>query len=324
MSQPDNLSVNTSPSTSASAGTTAIDASLAADARFDDALRRVSFEPGMMLGVAATRAEQDYHRRRATRHAYWQHGSGTVVGLRVERQGDDPGDDSTTALTRLLITPGVGVDGLGREVSVYEPYSIDLGAWLTTQHADAQAWGALIENGYDAPANALWLQVTMRYQDQPGGLQPRLATEVNAGTDPVGPSRMADSVLYELVAARPADASQRVHPFAAHAGLPSYAEVAAGLAPDEQARVAAASGAARAQLELGARLLRALGDDNQALATRETFSRGAAELARTLLAWVAIRLTDSRDLIVNPRRVTVDNLARPFLFNASALAQLQR
>ncbi|MFM2068118.1 MAG: hypothetical protein RLZZ584_3027 [Pseudomonadota bacterium] len=320
MSQPDSINASTSTSTS----TTSVDASLGSDARFDDALRRVSFEPGMMLGVAATRAEQDYHRRRATRHAYWQHGSGTVVGLRVDKQGDDPGDDTTTARTRLLVTPGVGVDGLGREVSVYEPYSIDLGAWLTTQHADVDAWGALIENGYDTASNALWLQVTMRYQDAPSGLQPRLATEINAGTDPVGPSRVADGVLYELVAARPADASQRAHPFAAHAGLPAFADLAAGLAPDEQARLAAASGAARAQLELGARLLHALGDDNQALATRETFSRGAAELARTLLAWVAIRLTDGRDLVVNPRRVTVDNLARPFLFNASALAQLLR
>jgi hypothetical protein len=310
MSQPDN--------------TTAIDASLAPDSHFDEALKRVSFEPGMMLGVEATRAEQDYHRRRHTRHAYWLHGAGTVVGLRVDKDASDPGDDTTTARTRLIIRPGVGIDGLGREVSVFEPYCIDLGAWLSSQHGDSTAWGALIENGYDGATNLLWLSVTMRYQDNPSGLQPKLATDVNAGTDPVGPSRMQDSVLYELIAARPADASTRVHPFAAHNGLPTLAQASADLAPDEQARLAGAAGAARAQLELGVRLLHGLGDDNQALNTRETFSRGVAELARTLLATVAIRLTDTRDLIVNPRRIAVDNLARPFVFNASTLALLLR
>ena len=60
-----------------------------------------------------------------------------------------------------------------------------------------------------------------------------------------------------------------------------------------------------------------------------------ALLARTLLARIAIRLTPPAPgseseaelgpgLVVNPRRIEVDNLVRPFLFNAAALARLIR
>ncbi len=59
------------------------DASLLPDSQFQEPLARVSYQPGMLLGLEATRAEQDYHRRRLNRHQYWLHGSGTVCGLRV-------------------------------------------------------------------------------------------------------------------------------------------------------------------------------------------------------------------------------------------------
>jgi len=43
-----------------------------------------------LLGVEATRDEQDYHRRRLVRHQYWLHGSGTVAGLAVVLEARDP------------------------------------------------------------------------------------------------------------------------------------------------------------------------------------------------------------------------------------------
>lgn len=303
------------------------DAGLSADADFKAPLKRVSYQPGMLLGLEATRAEQEYHRRHLNRHSYWLHGSGTVAGLRISAKGDDPGDDTTQARIRLLVSPGIGVDGLGREITVQEPYCIDLGAWLTTQYQDKESdrWGALIRDGYDEGSNLLWLKVTMRYQENPSGLQPVMATDVNAGTDPVEPSRLQDGVLFELVAERPADAPAGDHPFAAHNALPAWGDdLANTLNQGERDRINAAADAEKGQLQLAARLLYALADDNEALATRESFTTTASELARTLLARVAIRLTPTRELIVNPRRVTVDNLARPFLFNAATLAQLIR
>jgi hypothetical protein len=303
------------------------DAGLTADADFKAPLKRVSYQPGMLLGLEATRAEQEYHRRRLNRHSYWLQGSGTVAGLRISAKGDDPGDDVTHARVRLHVSPGIGVDGLGREITVSEPYCIDLGAWLTTQYEDKEndRWGALIRDGYDETGNLLWLKVTMRYQENPSGLQPVLATDVNAGTDPVKPSRLQDSVLFELVAERPADALQGDRPFAAHNALPEWdADLANKLNQGERDQIEAASGNTQQQLQLAARLLHVLADDNEALAPREAFTTTAAELARTLLAHVAIRLTPARELIVNPRRVTVDNLVRPFIFNATTLAQLIR
>lgn len=303
------------------------DTSLAGDGRFEETLKRVSYQPGMLLGLEATRAEQDYHRRRATRHGYWLHGAGTVAGLRVSIRAADPGNDTDPVRVRLVVSPGVGVDGLGRELSVAEPYCVDLGAWLTAQHEDEDLWGALIRDGYAEADNLLWLKVTMRYQDCASGLQPVLATEVNAGTDPVQPSRVTDCVLFELVAERPDDVPEEEHLFAAHSRIKSYDEIEADLGERERAQVEAASGAARTQLELGARLLHSLGDDNQSLVARQAFLTDPAQLARTLLARIAVRLTPPApepDLIVNPRRIEIDNLVRPFLFNAAALARLLR
>lgn len=313
------------------------DASLASDGRFEEALKRVSHQPGMLLGLEATRAEQDYHRRRATRHGYWLHGAGTVAGLRVSMRAEDPGNDTDNVRVRLVVSPGIGVDGLGREVSAAEPYCVDLGAWLTAQFEDEAAWGALIRDGYDEPGNLLWLKVTMRYQDCASGLQPVLATEINAGTDPVQPSRVADCVLFELAAERPQDVADDEHLFAAHARIRPFDEIEDRLGESERSRIEAASGGARGQLELGARLLHSLGDDNQALVARQAFLTEPALLARTLLARIAIRLTPPAPgseseseaelgpgLVVNPRRIEVDNLVRPFLFNAAALARLIR
>jgi len=299
------------------------DLSLAPDTQFEELLARVAYQPGMLLGLEATRAEQDYHRRRLTRHAYWMHGSGTACGLRVLARGDDPGDADTQVLVRLFVAPGIAVDGLGREVTVAEPHCIDLTAWLATQQADEELWGALVRDGYDEPKNTLWLKVTLRYRDCESGLQPVLATGVNAGTDPVQASRVRDGAYLELVPECPADAPTGDHPFAAHGALPDLAGLLADgrLGTAEQKRLEDATGVAQDQLELGARLLFALTEDNHALEAREL---DAAALARILLARVSIQLAPERTLIVNPRRVEVDNLARPFLFSPGLLAALAR
>ena len=64
------------------------DTSLASDGRFEEMLKRVNYAPGMLLGIEATLAEQDYHRRRATRHGYWLHGAGTQPGSRSYEKRD--------------------------------------------------------------------------------------------------------------------------------------------------------------------------------------------------------------------------------------------
>jgi hypothetical protein len=298
-----------------------LDPSLDADRDQKETLRRVAYAPGMLLGLEATRAEQDYHRRRLTRHAYWLHGCGTVAGLRVILSGNDPGNPDTVVRVRLIVTPGVGVDGLGREVTVPEPFGIDLGAWLTVRHKDPDAWGALIRDGLDPDANVLWLKVTMRYQDGPGSVQPVMAVAANAGTDPVSPSRTRDGVLFELFPERPpADTPDR--PFAAHSRLQPFEEIIDGLTEAEKDFVERSGDAERRRLKLSARLLHALGDDNKALEPREHDPFDQAAPARVLLARISVQLAAERELLVNPRRIAINNLVRPFVLNAQTLAQL--
>ena len=68
-----------------SVATTTVDQDeLATDAQFQDALERMSFQPGILLGSEALNAEQAYHVRRLTRHQRWLIGPGTVFGLRVD------------------------------------------------------------------------------------------------------------------------------------------------------------------------------------------------------------------------------------------------
>jgi len=306
------------------------DAALADDARFDDALKRVSHEAGMLLGLEAVRAEQAYHRRRHTRHAYWLHGSGTVAGLRVSLRADDPAGDADRDMeVRIVVSPGIAIDGLGREANVDQPYGIDLRAWLTARRSEPERWAALIRDAHDPVDNTLRLDVTLRYRDVASGLQPVMADAVNAGTDPVQPARLTDAVLLELVPAGRADARGPDNQFAAHRQVPAWDAVAGLFSDAERQSVTDATGAERRRRELGARLLHALADDNQALATRRATTTGADELARTLLASLVIQLSppdaaadNAPGLVINPLRMALDNLARPFVFSATALAHL--
>jgi len=303
-----------------------VDASLADDARFDDALRRVKHEAGMLVGLQAVRDEQAYHRRRHTRHAYWLHGSGTVAGLRVALRHEDPGADRDREMqVRIVVSPGIGIDGLGREVSVAEPYAIDLRAWLTVRRAEPERWAALIRDAHDPVANTLRLDVTMRYRDVSSGLQPVMAEAVNAGTDPVQPARVADAVLLELTGSGRAGARGPRNLNAAHRFVPDWAEIATRFPQHEQDAVNNATGAEQRRLRLAARLLHALDDDNQALATRRATTTEPDELARTLLAQLVIELdapAATPRLVINPLRMRLDNLVRPFVYSATALAHL--
>ncbi len=291
------------------------------DADFAQPLRRVAYEAGMLLGLEATRDEQAYHRRRLNRHQYWLQGHGTLVGMLVAI-------DPPTALnnipitTRLTVSPGVGIDGLGREVFIHEAYAIDLGDWLKVQTATQ------LEGGYDDVNNLLWLKITVRYQEVPVGLQPVLARKLNLSTDAVEPSRMADSILLELIPELPPSAETRYAPWAAHDPVadatPSALTATETTYLDD---VATANVAAGAQLQLHARLLYALEDTGL---TAQLAADQLEQGSRILLARLAIQVADLNSIldanenqqVTNPNLVSVNNLVRPFLTTASQLGYL--
>lgn len=304
------------------------DQSLISDGKFEEPLKRVVFEPGMLLGVEATTSEQDYHRRRLVRHQYWLHGYGTVSGLVVSLEAGEPEAANQHILTKLIVSPGIGIDGLGREVSSHEPYCINLQEWLEA-HSDQNRIWQVGNGGFDAADNSLWLKVTFRYQEQPSGLQPVMATQINAGTDPVQPSRLKDCILLELIAEKPLFDDPSFAPW----GPPAYLEpLRAGhvhgqasavpseaLNAVEQAYLAAHDNA-DGELSLNAAMLHALGSGKNAL----DMLAQEAEAARTLLARIRIQLDPDRKVVSNPQRMQVNNLLRPFVTTPQQLLSLHR
>lgn len=289
---------------------------LQADASFDKPLRRVAYEAGMLLGLEATRDEQSYHRHRLNRHQYWLNGSGTLAGMRV---AIDPPTTSHVGpiKTSLTVSPGIGVDGLGREVLIHEAYSINLGDWLKAQT------DTLLQDGYDEIGKILWLKVTVRYQEVPVGLQPVLARKLNLSTDAVQPSRTADSILLELTTEIPLLEEAHFHPWAAH---PAVSDTPTGLTTTESDYLATVSNpAAHAQLQLHARLLGALDDSGM---STQLAADQLEEGARILLARIAIPMADLNTIInatenqevVTPNTIKVNNLVRPFIVTASQVA----
>ncbi len=285
------------------------------DVAFQNPLRRTAYEAGMMLGLEATRDEQDYHRRRLNRHQYWLHGFGTLAGMHVSMFPASHENHTDPVTVCLRVSPGVGIDGLGREVLVNETYCIDLSEWLAAQTESH------LREGYRDAEDLLWLKVCVRQKDCPTAQQPVLARKLNLSTDAVQPSRIADGIQLELIPELPEVDGSGYLPWACHQAVK---EALPPLSAAEQATLNAVTGAdadAGAQLALHARLLHALDDTGVAAKElNDQFELGA----RLLLARISITVTDINAVIVNPELISINNLVRPFLVSASQLAWLAR
>jgi hypothetical protein len=269
----------------------------------------------MMLGLDATREEQAYHRRRLTRPQYWINGFGTLAGMRVSMNPATSAEpDDASIRVHLHVSPGIGIDGLGREVMVHETYRIDLRQWI-----EARSEAELLE-GYDG-ANLLRLQVTVRHKDCPVAQQPVLARKLNLSTDAVQPSRTADSVQLELIPELPPADDDRYQPWASHNRLADALPALTTPETELLTALEASNPEAHAQLSLNARMLHAL--DSNGIATADAPDE-VEDRARLLLARISISLTDIDNLIVHPGFISINNLVRPFLTTASQLARLHR
>ena len=88
-----------------------------------DQPRRMSFFEGQLLSAADLAVEQEYHREMRYLHNRL-HGFGTVSGLEV-----------VVKRGRVRVSPGVGIDVLGREIVVTAPLTLALGP-----HGNAKRW----------------------------------------------------------------------------------------------------------------------------------------------------------------------------------------
>jgi hypothetical protein len=81
----------------------------------DRQLKRNNFFAGKLLAAEDLTSEQDYFLGKQRRHNRLLHGRGIVSGLEVSASGDS-----------LTVSQGFALDGLGNEILLPEPYSLQL------------------------------------------------------------------------------------------------------------------------------------------------------------------------------------------------------
>lgn len=290
--------------------------SLDSDNDFSSPLRRVSFQAGMLLGVEATQSEQDYHRRRLVRHQYWFHGYGTLLGMAVTVEGDETQEEGRDTSITLHVSPGIGIDGLGRELMIHESYCINLSDWLASQLDTDLAAG--VDRDDD---NDLRLIISVRYQDCASGLQPSMATRLNDSTDPVSPSRIKDGILLEIEASRNVDNSQ---PWLAH-NLPLNDTQDKKFSKRESDELALLPENEKILRTQQARLVYALTKDADAQKQPDLSSTRLVEAAARI-PLAELRIGDVDDLTkpnekLHLKNISVNNLIRPFIHSNAQIAK---
>lgn len=86
---------------------------------------RVNYEFGLVLGVDEFRQEQLYQLENDYLHNRSLHGYGTVWGLDVTLRGPESPE--------IVVSPGIGVDQIGRTFVIRHPLCASLAAWLGKQ-----------------------------------------------------------------------------------------------------------------------------------------------------------------------------------------------
>jgi hypothetical protein len=143
---------------------------------------RVSFFEGQLLTAADLAAEQDYHRQMRYLHNRL-HGYGVASGL-----------DVAASRGRVTVSPGLAVDGLGRELVLVAPVSLRLERWRETPrwHRDLViSWDekpACPVVGVDGSVPTRWVEVPVVRLRPRGRARPEellLARLTSIGASPV-------------------------------------------------------------------------------------------------------------------------------------------
>jgi hypothetical protein len=88
-----------------------------------DPFQALNVDFGMLLGVDDFRVLMGNPRGKQMLHSSWLHGTGVVWGYAAYPDPDDPG--------RLVVEPGLAVDGWGRELRLELRQCLDLATWST-------------------------------------------------------------------------------------------------------------------------------------------------------------------------------------------------
>ena len=295
------------------------------DGRLFESLSRPAHQPGMMLGIEAVRDEQAWNRRRLNRHHYWLHGAGTVVGLAVilSHGTPDPDRDEDQNM-KLIVSPGIALDGFGREVVLNEPYCLDLRAWIESRRdRETREWNS--SDTHVPVDGGLWLDISIRQRECDHGLQPVIAHEVNATIDPVNTSRVAESVLLEVEPVTPEDSAAEALATPGEPHSPPPGAIHPGAPPDldnlltqtERDYLDQLEGIPELMTQLNAdRLYRLMESD---LSPGDDITESLDRLARIQLARIRLETLGNTGLVSHPSRVAINNLVRPFVTNPAMI-----
>jgi hypothetical protein len=152
---------------------------------------RVFYSLGSLLGVEDFRDEQAYHRGRLARALGALHGGGTVAGLRVDWAKTAPDHPE-----ELRVTPGLGIDRLGRMIDVPRTWCIRVQKWY-----DAQKPGDL-KAAFQAARNAVVADVFIRFDENARGRTPSFASTTFDSINAVSASRLRDAFFIDLIPRR--------------------------------------------------------------------------------------------------------------------------
>jgi len=162
---------------------------------------RVHYATGVLLSAEDFQAEQDYHRGRLARALRYAKGWGTLAGLEVTYEAAvAPSAGNEGRQERVMISPGLAIDRLGRQIEVAYPLCLRPGIWYQQQRSEA------LENSWHA-ANATWngspagvaLDIFIRFAACERGKTPAFAAGPFDTIDAVTAARLRDGYETELI-----------------------------------------------------------------------------------------------------------------------------
>src|SRR5262249_1000425 len=135
-----------------------------------DQIERPIFYEGQVLGAADLTASVEYGRGQQARHERFLHSWGIANGL--ELTGADKETAAGVKYKEITLSPGVAIDGTGREIIVPEKerMSEDLFADLNVAIADKEPWYPVFLLRRDEPAPQSTLAATSCGSAQPSRL----------------------------------------------------------------------------------------------------------------------------------------------------------
>jgi len=142
---------------------------------------------GMLLGVADFQTIDAYHRGKQWMHNAWLHRRGVVWGFKVSLSYEH---------NEIRVSPGLAIDGMGRELHLKQSVCLNLPAWLETHKGEP----ILIDNS-ELDGNQLTLNAHIRIQFRAclARQVPALMEPCEGGGASSAYSRILETVEVELV-----------------------------------------------------------------------------------------------------------------------------